>query len=219
MAKPHRKVPATMTNVSLITLARGTANDLANMMRGVAQQRLRPFEMIVVALQHQPFELPELPFPVTQMRFTAGISRLAGARNAAAMAASGDALVFLDPICIPTSTLISDYARAADTYDGLVMGEIMYLPTSATTGEWNFEDLAAVARTPSNSRRSPAHSLELCPNPASFSLMNFAMRRETFLSTGGFDESYDGADIKFGERLNQYGIPMAWIKGGLAYHQ
>jgi len=52
--------------------------------------------------------------------------------------------------------------------------------------------------------------------------LNFAMRRDTFLSAGGFDQRYTGyrgEDTDFGKALDIGGTPMAWLKGGLAYHQ
>jgi GT2 family glycosyltransferase len=48
------------------------------------------------------------------------------------------------------------------------------------------------------------------------------MRRDTFLATGGFDEryvGYGGEDTDFGKVVAQAGVPIGWIRGGLAYHQ
>ena len=68
----------------------------------------------------------------------------------------------------------------------------------------------------------PASGLEICPDYRCFWSLNFAIRRATFLATGGFDErytGYGGEDTDFGKILDQGGIPIAWMKGGLAYHQ
>ncbi|MEH3158527.1 MAG: galactosyltransferase-related protein [Sphingomonas taxi] len=46
--------------------------------------------------------------------------------------------------------------------------------------------------------------------------------RDTFLRIGGFDEryaGYGGEDTDFGKTLDRAGVAIAWIKGGLAYHQ
>lgn len=211
-----------MTRVSVITLAKGRPDHLVNVVRGLARQTQRPVELIVAVMQHQPYDLPDAPFPVRQMRVNTDTLPLAAARNAAAMAASGEVLVFLDMDCIPTPCLVADYAKFADAFDGLLMGEVMYLPGGATQGDWRYEDFAAVAEKHSDRRGPPAHGLELCTDYRCFWSLNFAMRRETFLSTGGFDEryvGYGGEDTDFGKTLDQAGIPIAWIKGGLAYHQ
>ncbi len=214
--------------VSVVTLAGGRPDHLRNVVAGLGRQSRLPVELIVAVMQDETYDLPDAPFPVRQMMIAtdAGLP-LATARNAAAKAAAGEVLVFLDMDCIPTPTLVADYATALGELDGLLMGEVMYLPGGATAGEdgagdWSYEDFAAVAVRHSDRQGPPAHGIERCGDYRCFWSLNFAMRRATFLASGGFDEryvGYGGEDTDFGKTIAEAGIPIAWIRGGLAYHQ
>ena len=211
-----------MTSVSVVTLAKGRPDHLVNVVRGLSQQTMRPVELIVAVMQDTLYDLPDAPFPIRQIRIDADALPLAMARNVAAGAAQGEVLVFLDMDCIPTPELVADYAGFAATFDGLLMGEVMYLPGGATAGNWSYADFAAVAERHSDRRGPPAEGLEVCADYLCFWSLNFAMRRETFLRVGGFDEryvGYGGEDTDFGKTLDQANVTIAWIKGGLAYHQ
>jgi GT2 family glycosyltransferase len=214
--------------VSVVTLAGGRPDHLRNVVRGLAQQTQLPVELIVAVMQDDEYDLPAAPFPVRQMRIATGTGLpLATARNAAAKAARGEVLVFLDMDCIPTPTLVADYAAALGELDGLLMGEVMYLPGGATsgqdgTGDWSYDGFAAVAVRHSDRQGPPAAGIERCTDYRCFWSLNFAMRRDTFMATGGFDEryvGYGGEDTDFGKGVAEAGIPIAWIRGGLAYHQ
>ncbi|GAA3272462.1 hypothetical protein GCM10020258_48650 [Sphingomonas yabuuchiae] len=122
----------------------------------------------------------------------------------------------------PDPELLADYDRYLDQEDGLLMGEVMYLPGGATAGEWRYQDFAEVAVRHSDRRGPPPEGIERCEDYRCFWSLNFAMRRDTFLGTGGFDEryaGYGGEDTDFGKVVDKAGVPIAWIKGGLAYHQ
>ncbi|WP_230482957.1 galactosyltransferase-related protein [Sphingomonas sp. Leaf21] len=208
--------------ISVVTLAGGRPDHLRNVVLGLSRQTLRPAELIVAVIQDETYDLPDAPFPVRQMRISGPRLPLAQARNAAAKAAIGDKLVFLDMDCIPTPTLLADYDRCLDEMDGLLMGEVMYLPGGATEGEWRYDDFAARAVRHSDRRGPPPEGIERCADYRCFWSLNFAMRRATFLATGGFDERYSGyggEDTDFGKLVDRAGVPIAWIKGGLAYHQ
>ncbi|TXM95292.1 glycosyl transferase, partial [Methylobacterium sp. WL122] len=132
------------------------------------------------------------------------------------------AVVFLDVDCIPAPDLVADYARGLAELDGLLMGEVLHLPERATIGDWTCEAFATVAERHSDRRGPPASGLEICDDYRCFWSLNFAVRRATFLAAGGFDErytGYGGEDTDFGKVLDRAGIPIAWMKGGLAYHQ
>ena len=163
-----------------------------------------------------------LAFPSARLSSPTTICPLAAARNAAARATTGEVLVFLDMDCIPTPTLTADYAHRLAELDGLLMGEVLYLPGGATKDGWSCEDLAAVAVRHSDRRGPPSEGIERCSDYRCFWSLNFAMRRATFLAAGGFDErylGYGGEDTDFGKALDRKGVAIAWIKGGLAYHQ
>jgi len=208
--------------ISVVTLAGGRPDHLRNIVLGLSRQTMMPAELIVAVIQDTPYDLPEAPFPIRQMMVSGPRLPLATARNAAAKAAVGDKLVFLDMDCIPTPELLADYDRCLAQEDGLLMGEVLYLPGGATKGDWTYEDFAAVAVRHSDRRGPPPQGIERCEDYRCFWSLNFAMRRDTFLATGGFDEryaGYGGEDTDFGKLIDQAGVPIAWIKGGLAYHQ
>lgn len=211
-----------MHGVSILTLAGGRPEHLRNLVRGLGMQGRPPRELIVAVLQEQPYDLPPAAFPVRQMPVNGPSLRLAAARNAAARAATGEALVFLDMDCIPAPGLLADYADALAGLDGLLMGEVMYLPGGATAGGLDFAAFAAVAERHSDRRGPPPSGTELCADYRCFWSLSFAMRRETFLATGGFDERYEGyggEDTDFGKTVSLQGVPIAWMRGALAYHQ
>lgn len=211
-----------MSLMSVVTLAKGRPDHLRNVVLGLDRQTMPPRELIVAVMQDEAYDLPALSFPVTQMFVTGDQLPLAAARNAAARAATGDHLVFLDTDCIPTPTLLADYAARLAEIDGLLMGEVMYLPGGATAGDWSYDDFAAIAVRHSDRQGAPARSIEVCADYRCFWSLNFAMRRDTFWRAGGFDEryvGYGGEDTDFGKVVDRAGIPIAWIRGGLAYHQ
>ena len=211
-----------MDSVSVVTLARGRPDHLHNVVLGLQRQDRPPAELIVAVMQEQGYELPQAGFPIRQITVADGPLPLAAARNAAARAAAGEALVFLDMDCIPTPTLVADYAEGLRALDGLLMGEVLYLPDGATRPGWRGEEFAGVAVRHSDRRGPPPSGLERCHDYRCFWSLNFAMRRRTFLAAGGFDEryrGYGGEDTDFGKALDLCCVPIAWMKGGLAHHQ
>lgn len=211
-----------MSAVSVVTLAKGRADHLRNLVIGLSRQTVPPAELIVAVMQDTAYDLPETSFPVRQLMIAGETLPLAAARNSAARTATGDALVFLDMDCIPAPELVADYAQYLADYDGLLMGEVMYLPGGATQGDWRSADFEAVAVRHSDRRGPPAQGIEACGDYRCFWSLNFAMRRATFLAVGGFHEGYSGyggEDTDFGKVLDTAGVPIAWIKGGLAHHQ
>jgi GT2 family glycosyltransferase len=211
-----------MPSVSVVTLARGRPDHLHNLVLGLDRQTQRPIELIVAVMQDTPYTLPPVSFPVRQMMVGAAELALAAARNAAAWATQGEAIVFLDMDCIPAPALIADYAARLDDLDGLLMGEVMYLPGGATRGDWTYAGFASVAVRHSDRQGPPASAIERCADYRCFWSLNFAMRRATFIASGGFDEryvGYGGEDTDYGKAIATAGVPIAWIRGGLAYHQ
>jgi len=211
-----------MSAISIVTLAKGRAEHLYNLVLGLTRQTTPPSELIVAVMQDEPYVLPETDFPVRQLMIAGEALPLAAARNLAARTATGEGLIFLDMDCIPAPGLVADYAGHLATYDGLLMGEVMYLPGGATKGDWRSEDFADVAVRHSDRRGPPAEGIEACGDYRCFWSLNFAMRRATFLAVGGFHEGYNGyggEDTDFGKVLDTAGVPIAWIKGGLAHHQ
>jgi GT2 family glycosyltransferase len=211
-----------MESVSVVTLAKGRPDHLRNMVYGLSRQAKGPVELVIAVMQHETYDLPTASFPIRQIMIAGEELPLASARNAAVNAATGQSLVFLDMDCIPSPTLVSDYAFALTELDGLLMGEVQYLPGGATQGNWSCDDFAAVAVRHSDRRGPPAEGIERCSDYRCFWSLNFAMRRSTFLAAGRFDDryfGYGGEDTDFGKTVEREGIPIAWMRGALAYHQ
>ncbi len=209
--------------VTVATLVKGRRDHLANVVLGLTRQTLPPRELIVAAMDDAAYDdLPEAPFPIHRLRIGGHELPLAAARNAAARFASGEALVFLDVDCIPAPSLCADYAACLARLDGLLMGEVMYLPGGANRPGWSFEGFEAVAVRHSDRQGPPAHGFERCSDYRCFWSLNFAIGRGRFLELGGFDEryvGYGGEDTDFAKGASLAGLPIAWLKGARAYHQ
>ncbi len=212
-----------MGDVSVLTLARGRGDHLRKVMQGLALQTVLPAEMIIAVMQPEPFaDLPVMPFPVRQVLVPGTALPLAAARNRVAREAVGEALVFLDIDCIPSPTLVAEYRDGLAELDGLLMGEVLYLDETTSRGPIDFDRFAAVAEKHSDRQGPPGQRLRICEDYRCFWSLTFAIRRETFLATGGFDEryvGYGGEDTDFGKMLDQTGIPIAWLRGARSYHQ
>lgn len=211
-----------MSDVSVITLARGRDDHLVNLVKGLANQSVPPNELVVAVMQETPYVLPDVGFPIRQFHVLGDDLPLAAARNAAARRAVGRDLVFLDMDCIPAPDLVEIYRDRLERLDGLLMGEVLYLPGGATEGDWDCSAFAAQGVKHSDRYGPPASEIEPCADYRCFWSLNFAIRRDTFLAAGGFDERYRGygaEDTDFGKSVTMAGVPLAWIQGGLAFHQ
>ena len=211
------------SRTSVLTLAKGRAEHLRNVARGLAEQILPPAEFVVGYMQDDPYDLPDLPFPVRQVRvFGDHALPLAAARNAVARAAAGEVLAFVDVDCIPAPTLVADYQARAIQGTGLYMGEVMYLPGGANAPGWTYDGFDAVAEKHSDRQGPPEGGIARCEDYRCFWSLNFAIHRDDFAEAGGFDEGYlgyGGEDTDFGKTLDSKAIPIWWIAGGKVYHQ
>lgn len=207
---------------SVLTIARGRDAHLANLVRGLARQTELPSELVIVRMQETPYDLPEAPFPVRQVELVSDDLPLAQARNLAAREAKGDELLFLDVDCIPGPDFVADYRRHLAAFDGLIMGEVMYLPDGVNREGWDYPDFEAVAERHSDRQGPPPEGIRPCNDYRCFWSLNFALRRTDFERAGGFDErfhGYGGEDTDFGRVLDEAGIALGWAKGARAYHQ
>jgi GT2 family glycosyltransferase len=209
--------------VSVLTIARGRAAHLANLMRGLALQTRLPDELVIGVMADAPYDgLPEMPFPIRQLLVPGEPIPLARARNAVANAAAGDALLFLDVDCIPDAPYVAECADALEDWDGVLMGEVMYLPKGLADGDWTFDRFAAAAERHSDRQGPPPAGIRPCNDYRCFWSLNFAMSSVTWERSGGFCEyyaGYGGEDTDYGRVLDTAGIPIGWMKGGRAYHQ
>ncbi|MGR3541532.1 MAG: galactosyltransferase-related protein [Hasllibacter sp.] len=209
--------------VSVLTLIRGRRAHLENVMAGLARQTRLPDELVIGVMEPLPLTgLPEMPFPVRQVRVAGDELPLAKARNAVASAARGHRLIFLDVDCIPAPEFVATYERGMDVWDGMLMGEVMYLPKGATDGGLDFERFASTAERHSDRQAPPPFGIRPCDDYRCFWSLNFAMPRAVWDRSGGFCEDYvgyGGEDTDYGRVLDERGIRIGWLKGGLCYHQ
>ncbi len=143
-----------MPTVSVVTLAKGRSSHLRNVLRGLERQTQKPAELVVAVMQDAFYDLPEVGFPVRQIRVEGTELPLAAARNRGVAASTGEAIAFLDVDCIPTPGFVAEYAQGLSELDGLLMGEVLHLPEHATLSDWDYDDLARVAQKHSD-RRGP----------------------------------------------------------------
>ena len=210
-------------STSVLTLAKGRAEHLANVVLGLARQTVPPAELVVGVMQDADYDLPETGFPIRQLRIAADHDLpLAAARNRVAAEARGDVLAFVDVDCIPAPTLVADYARHARPGAGCMMGEVMYLPGGANAPGWTYAGFDGQAEKHSDRAGPPETPTAPCEDYRCFWSLNFAIHRDDWARSGGFDErfrGYGGEDTDFGKTLDHRGIPIAWVRGAKVYHQ
>ncbi|WP_171070163.1 glycosyltransferase family 2 protein [Methylobacterium terricola] len=210
---------ADAAEVSVLTLVRGRADRLRNLMRGLSRQTVHPREMVIAWMQPEPApDLPDPGCPVRHLHVPGEPMPLAAARNRAAAAAAGATLVFLDVDCIPGAGLVAAYARAAAETDGLFLGEVLYLPP----GAHDAADLDRLGRA--HPARPPVPESGIRPEPDSGQLwgLSFALPARAWRAVGGMDEAYagyGGEETDLAARLAASGLPTFWVAGARAYHQ
>ncbi|MBU1252882.1 MAG: glycosyltransferase [Alphaproteobacteria bacterium] len=207
---------------SICTLAQGRGDLLANLVRGLNHSRRPPGELVIAVMQDQRYELPATGFPTRQLILGSGNISRAHARNAAATKTSGDLLIFLDADCIPSPTLIEDYALAAALDDGVLMGEVGYLPKGATDEGIDSARFEREAVKHPERAGPPPGMVGRCGDYRGFWSLNFALPKTIFERLGGFDErylGYGGEDADFGRTLAEKGVPLWWARGAKVYHQ
>lgn len=209
--------------VSALTIARGRADHLKNLIRGLAAQTQPPVDLVIGVMQPEPYaDLPKAPFPIRQILVPGDDLPLARARNRVAAEGLGEVLAFIDVDCIPAPSLIADYAAACSPGAGLMMGEVQYLAKGATDAGLDFDRFARIGVTHSDRAGPPATPTERCTDYRCFWSLNFAMHAEDFARSGGFDEryvGYGGEDTDFGRTLDAQMIPISWMQGARVYHQ
>jgi GT2 family glycosyltransferase len=201
--------------ISVCTLVRGRTAHLTKLLAGIAAQTQPPDEVVIAYMQDSaPAGLPDPGVPVRALFVPGEPMPLAGARNAAAAAARGDDLIFLDVDCIPAPTLVARYAQVLADAPGVYLGEVRYLPPGPV-------DLSKGQRHPAKPALADD---EVRPVPSHGELwgLSFALPRRAWEAAGGMDEAYvgyGGEETDFGARLAAAGVPMAWVGGAVAWHQ
>ena len=208
--------------VSVLTIVRGRQRHLANLVEGLRRQAVPPDELVIAYMQPEPHPLPDgLPFEVRQVIRDGDPMPLAGARNAAAGAARGDALIFLDVDCIPSPPLVASYARALTEVDGCLMGDVLYLPEGGAN-DLDPARLDAVGTRHPAKPAPPANGLVPEPDHGELWGLSFALRAATFARVGGLDErfvGYGAEETDFARKLEAANVPLYRCADARAYHQ
>ena len=208
---------------SVLTLVRGRANHLANLIHGLNAQSEAPGELVIAYMQDEPVTgLPETAFPVRSIFVAGDPMPLAAARNRAAEAAAGAELIFLDVDCIPSPRLVERYARTARTHGGIRLGEVWYLPPGGVDVPLDYAALDGAGRRHPAKPPIPDRAVVPVPDHGELWGLSFAIPAADWRRAGGMDErfiGYGGEETDFAQRLKAAGVPMAWVGGARAYHQ
>ncbi|WP_185984778.1 glycosyltransferase family 2 protein [Aureimonas mangrovi] len=208
---------------SVLTLVRGRAAHLRNLIEGLAQQTIAPSELVIAWMQEEPEpDLPAAGCAVRHVTVPGEPMPLAAARNRAAELAQADGLIFLDVDCIPSPTLVASYADALDRADALFLGEVLYLPAGGVDAALDFRHLDKIGRVHPSKPPVPAKGIAPEPDTGQLWGLSFALRAERWRTLGGMDEAffgYGGEETDFAARVKAAGVGAFWTGGARAYHQ
>jgi GT2 family glycosyltransferase len=210
--------------IAVITLTHGRHTHLRSQHRAARSQSRPPDRYTCVAMGDR--AVPDLR-GLRVLRMSGGPDLpLAAARNhgaADAIAAGSEMLIFLDVDCIPGKHLLAAYLTAAagerkTDLPRVFCGPVGYLPP-LTGADLPESELASISvehpdRRSDTSRRLDDHNL--------FWSLSFAMTARSWLSVGGFCESYTGyggEDTDYAQLLRAAGGELHWVAEARAYHQ
>ncbi len=202
--------------ITVLTLVHNREQPLINQLYGIAHNSQLPTEVIVVRMNEPIAALPELPFPVKQLRLDCNNGlHLAAARNYAMQQSQTEDNIFLDVDCIPSSTLVAAYGAALSSHNKLVSGRVRYLSETQTNSLYPGKDLfpCSIADPVRSEDEDFTHEL--------FWTLNFGCSQTTFRHIGGFDERYEGygaEDTDFGFTARSKGIGI-YTLNAVAFHQ
>jgi hypothetical protein len=167
------------------------------------------------------------PAVVADCDYADGQLPVAQGRNIGATAAlrgGAELLVFLDVDCIPGTTLIGHYHRAATRYEhaqALLCGPVTYLPPPGPQG-YALNQLSSQVN-PHPDRPAPPHNdIVASTDYGMFWSLSFAVSAATWEHIGGFCElyrGYGGEDTDFAQCAAAGGVTMRWVGGADAFHQ
>ena len=210
--------------VAVVTIAAGRHGHLAAQSAALGRSLLAPAAHVVVAMGDPAVAAVVPTADLVHVPRVDGRLPLAAARNAGvarARALGADLLVLLDVDCLPDPALLSRYAAAATTHDGLLCGPVGYLPPPADGG-YPTDGLRELA-VPHPARPVPPEDAVLaCADPDLFWSLSFACTPATWDRLGGFCEDYTGyggEDTDLGWTALATGTGIWWVGGAWAYHQ
>lgn len=207
---------------SVLTLNKNRDEHLLNLITGLERNSSKPDELIVVEMGERRNPLPQVSFPIVEVRLTATeLLPLAAARNLAVRHASKDTLLFLDVDCIPSEHFVRNLIADVLRYNAIISPEVFYLPERVDLTNANDTYLSEIGAS---------HPVRIFPksgavqenNPGLFWSLAFAMRRCTFSMLGEFCEDYIGygaEDTDFGFKADKHGVRHLLTASCCAFHQ
>lgn len=209
-------------SISVLTIVKNRAAHLAQLIEGLRRSVVMPDELIIVDMNSDlPVVAPEPPFATRVIRLDGVNLPLAAARNAAAHAARGNYLLFLDVDCIPMQGLVGAMQEQLRTQDAIICAEAFYLGPDDARENWTEAGLRRVA-TSHPARPFPVNGTRDEKNPGLFWSLIFGIRRTRFEKMAGFDEAYTGygaEDTDFGFRARRADVPLKFMGSTGAFHQ
>lgn len=208
--------------LSVLTIVRNRPGHLGQLVEGLRRSETVAHELIVVDMgSDKPVSVADVPWPCRVIRMEADNLPLAAARNAAANAATGEHLLFLDVDCIPMSGLLAAMSGVLEAEEALVCAQVRYLGRDDARSEWEEADL--LTRSAGHpARRFPDVGVRRIDNAGLFWSLVFGIRRSLYLHLGGFDETFIGygaEDTDFGFRAKEADVPLLFMAGPGAFHQ
>ena len=206
---------------SLITIVKGREEHLHNQLIGVRRSSYIPDEIIIVAIDDTPVleKFGDLPIRLIHLKSSDKNLPVAKARNAGALAARYEHLIFLDVDCIPSGNFFTSLFDQGKKHRTLIMGNPRYL-TLKISNNTNEKELHRLSIA--HPHRPKINKLEHSPDWMLFWSLCFYIPTNLFLEIGGFDESYTGygaEDTDLSLKLNQTGKYDFLLSEAVVYHQ
>lgn len=207
--------------LSVIVVSEGRPALLRRCVLGVHQLYHRPLELVVVADRAGLDAIADLPFAPRIRTALQEAPNISAARNAGVAMAAGEICAFLDDDAVPEPTWAGRLA-AALARPGVAAATGHVLGRNGISLQWGTQAVTALAgeRTlaaPGAGAQRP----ELAPGEALKLLgTNFAVRRDTLQSLGGFDPAYRFCfeDTDLSLRLAQAGLAAVAVPGAVVHH-
>ena len=212
--------------VSVLTLVRNRTAYLHGLLAALAAAPDPPSDVVVAVCGGDDPRpgAPEAPFPVRFLQMEGAGERIpySPARNACARAAASGRLLFLDADCVPLPGALAAFGAALAARDAVVIGEVLYLPPGVDVDPADVGSLAALGRPHPARPRPPAEGWAPSDRYDLVWGLSIGVRRNTFLSLGGFDEGYGGyagEDTDWAEAARQAAVPLVVAAGATVAHR
>lgn len=212
-----------INKTSVITLVKDRETHLQNLIKGLENNVDKPEELVVIRMGEPTRSLSSSMFSIREIELEGeGGLPLASARNLGASTAEGDLLVYLDVDCIPVPYMLQCFKGTVERRgECIALGQVRYLPKDAIAPEWkgNTNEFWNIGSY--NNSRPRIESEREEPNYNLFWSLAFALHKDTFEKTEGFDEAYvgwGGEDTDFAYKARAVEIPL-WWSAATALHQ